>query len=190
MAELELDRRRRLPLEPVQAALRALERLTGPSSSAEHRERRVAEEDEQAAGRSRRAASGSHLDGSHQIDAPYSETTRSNDGVREPVVLGVRLEELEPEPELRVHPPRGRELRGRQVDSDDARAPRRASHAPKYASAAAELDHVLPGDVRQHAHVRLRDADAPGDLLLRPCVARRASVYSAFACVPLARMRA
>ena len=119
-------------------------------------------------GRSSREASGIQRYGSAQIEAPYSETTRSNDASGQRHVLGARLDERELEAVLRLHRARGLELGRSDVDAGDARAlpgePGRDVRRP-----APELDDVLPGHVRQRVHLGLRNLpDAPGDLLLRP----------------------
>ena len=62
-------------------------------------------------GRSSRAASGTQRYGSTQIDAPYSETTRSTLRIRQAGLAGVRLDERELDPRLRHHSPRRLELR-------------------------------------------------------------------------------
>src|SRR5439155_24622360 len=85
--------------------------------------------------------------------------------------LRIRLDELETEPVLRVHPARGLELRRRDVDADDA--PRAAPFQPgrDIRGAAAELDDVLAANVGQDLDLALgRVPHTPGDLLLVPRV--------------------
>ena len=113
VAELELRRAVVLPVEPVQAALRALERLgRALEVRAENRERRVAQEDELAAGSKQARGLGDPL----VRVAPDRRAVLGDDDVerrvRERDLLGVRLEERELDPGLALHLPRGLELRG------------------------------------------------------------------------------
>ena len=80
-------------------------------------------------GRSSRAASGIHRYGSHQIDAPYSETTRSNDASGSGTSSAFASINSTGTRALAASP-RRLELRRRQ-STPVTRAPRFASHAPK-----------------------------------------------------------
>ena len=84
-------------------------------------------------GRSSRAASGIHRYGSHQIDAPYSESTTSNEASGSGTVLGVRLEERELDARSRAASARAVSSCAGVTSTPTGRAPRRASHAEKYA---------------------------------------------------------
>ena len=93
--------------------------------------------------------------------------------VRQRHVLGVRLDQLQAEPELGVHPPRRVELRGSDVDADHAARAGALEPGAEVRRPAAELDHVLARDVGQDLHLALGLRPlAPGDLLLRPGVVR------------------
>ena len=99
------------PLEPAHPELRAA-RAASPaasSSRAEDDQRRVAAGRRAGRrGRSSRAASGIQRYGSTQIEAPYSETTRSKLASGRPGRAGVGLDERELDARLGHHPPRGR----------------------------------------------------------------------------------
>jgi hypothetical protein len=88
-------------------------------------------------------------------------------------MLGVGLDQLEPEMELGVARARRLQLRGSHVDADDAARTAALEPGTDIRRPAAELDDVLAGDVGKDAQLGLGHApDSPGDLLLRPVGAR------------------
>ena len=101
-------------------------------------------------GRSSRAASGIQRYGSHQMLAPYSEIARSKLASAKRHLLGVAVEEREPQPELVLQPPGRGQLRRGVVDPD---RPRAAPGQPgrDVPGAAAQLDGVQAVQVRRGA---------------------------------------
>ena len=84
-------------------------------------------------GRSRRAASGIHLRGSHQIEAPYSETARSNDADGRPVCSALASISSRPRPVFSFIRRAVASCAGVTSTPTTRRAPRFLSHAPTYA---------------------------------------------------------
>src|SRR3982074_3645063 len=68
-------------------------------------------------GRRSRAASGIHRYGSHQIEAPYSDTIKVEARIRQRHFLGVSLDERKRDPMLGLHPPRRLELSRGYIDT-------------------------------------------------------------------------
>ena len=134
----------------------------------EHQEVPLTRKTSSPPGRSSRAASAIHRSGSHQMLAPYSETARSNDSSGQRHVLGARMDERELEPVLRLHAPRGRELlRARSTPVDPCPAPGEPGRHVR--GTAAELDHVLAGDLAEQLDLALGHLEhPPGDLLGGP----------------------
>ena len=93
--------------------------------------------------------------------------------VRQRRLLRVRLDEREVEPVLRLHRPRDLELARRQVDGHRPR-PEPGEPRRPVCGAAAELDDVHPGHVRQRAQLGLgHGPQPPRRLLPRPVPRRR-----------------
>jgi hypothetical protein len=83
-------------------------------------------------GRSSLAASGIHFAGSHQIDAPYSEITRSKLAFGRPVSSAFASTKRSPSPNSASIRRAVSSCAG-VTSTPTTRAPCRASHAPKYA---------------------------------------------------------
>ena len=107
-------------------------------------------------GRRSRAASATNRSGSIQIEAPYSETTRSKLVGASPVAPASASTSGNSIPVSAMHPPRRLELGGGDVDADRPRALPR-EHGREVGGPAAELDDVEPGDVPEHAELGLGD---------------------------------
>ena len=135
---------------------------------------------------------GSSGTGSTQIDAPYSETTRSNGRVGQAGLGRVRLDQRELEPELLLHLARRLELRRRDVDADRPGAARRASQAETYAVPQPSSTTSLPVELRQHAHARPRGSPQIPQVIssAAQCSRALAPVCSAFDFVQSSRLRA
>src|SRR3989442_12705076 len=172
VAEMELDRRLIVgPFEPVQSTLRPLQALLDSAGvgHAEHREGRVAQEHELATGPKeacrfwdplvRVAPDRRAVLGYREIERCVAKAGR----------FGVRLDQLETETEILGEPPRYAELCRSEFDAHHA--PRAAALQPggDVRRAAAQLDDVLPSDVREDVHFRFgRIPEAPADLRLGP----------------------
>ena len=126
--ELELDLAVVRPLDPVQPALRPLQLLVAPAvergQSIESVELR--RKTSSPPGRSSRAASGIHRYGSHQIEAPYSESARSNDASGSGTSSAFASIERELEPVLRCSRRAVSSCAG-VTSTPTGRAPRRAA---------------------------------------------------------------
>ena len=147
--------------------------FAGPSSArAEDDERRVAQEHEPAARPQEPRRLG---DPAVRVDPDRRAVLREHEvgaRVRQPGLGGVGLDERELDPGLGHQPPRGVELRGRDVDADRPRAELREPRR-EVRGAAAELDDVEARDVAEDVQLGLVDRpDAPGDLVERPVVRR------------------
>ena len=107
-------------------------------------------------------------------------------------MLGVLLEELEAETELVVQPPRCLELRGRDVDADDAARSGALQPGAEVPVPQPSSTIVLAGDVGQSLDLTLREGcHFPQVISSWAHVSRaRASVYSALARVQLSRLTA
>ena len=136
-------------------------------------------------GRSSRAASGIQRYGSTQIDAPYSETTRSKLSSGSPVSAASASTSGNSIPVSAIIRRAVSSCAGRDVDAD---RPRPALREPRgeVRGAAPELDDVEARDVAEHVELGLVDRpDAPRDLVERPVRRRALSfVYSRFALGP------
>src|SRR4029077_13538738 len=140
------------PLEAVHPELRTLQRLHRGDvlvGRAENDERGVAEEDELAA----RTQQPSRLRDPAVRVGPDRGAVLGDDEVeglvRQRHVLSERLHEFEPEPETLLTTPRGLELCGSRVDADDPRGARLLQPGSEVRGAAAELDDLFAGQIRQ-----------------------------------------
>ena len=129
-------------------------------------------------GRSSRAASGIQRYGSHQIEAPYSETARSKLASGSGTSSALASTSGNSSPNSLLHRARGLELRRRDVDAD---RPRAAPREPggDVRRAAAELDDVLAGDVGKRAQLRLGHVQIPQSNSRSPTPRGALSAYSA-----------
>ena len=119
-------------------------------------------------GRSSRAASGIQRRASHQIEAPYSESARSNEASGSGTSSAFASSRGNSIPGLLLQPPRRLQLRRRDVDADRARAAAREPGG-EVRGAAAELDDVLAGHVGEDAQLGLGNPpEPPADLLCAP----------------------
>ncbi len=173
MTQLELGLFCVWPVHAVHAQLRTQQSLLDFPGvrGAEHRERRVAKEHDLTARSKQPRGFGDPLVGIAPDRSSVLRDRQIERPLGKPSLFRVRLNELEAEPVLRVHPPGGIELGRRDVDADDP--PRAATLQPRrhVGGATAELDDVLSGDARKHVDLGLRRVpDAPGDLLLIPGV--------------------
>jgi hypothetical protein len=181
VAEVEVDPRVGLPFEPAHPEVRAEELGSGGDDRVDvgrgqHEQRPIDQEDELAP----RAKEPCRLRNPEIGIAPdarpvlgHGEVERR---VRERHVLGARVDERELEAVLRLHRASGVELLRCQVDADRTGALPREPRG-YVCGAAAQLDHVLPRDVRKDLHLALWDVeDAPGDLLGRPVALRPGDV--------------
>ncbi len=166
-----------LPVGPVETLLGQQEPVGRRPlvGDAEDPERRAAHEDELAS----RSQQPRRLPNPERRVAPDRGAVLREDEVEglvgERDVLGVRLDQLEPQAELLVHSPRRVELGGGEVDPDDTACPGPLEPGAEVGRAAAELDHLLPRDVGEDAELPLGQAPmSPHDLLPRPRLARRA----------------
>ena len=123
VTELELDLVGIGPLDLVQAGLRPHELLAHTlEGHAENRDRRVGEEDQTPAGpkQTRRLRNPAVRVGPEGRSVLRESEIEGR--VRQWHVLTDRLDQRELDPGLVLQPARGRELRRRRVDADDARA--------------------------------------------------------------------
>ena len=119
-------------------------------------------------GRSSRAASGTVRYGSAKVIAPWSQKTMSKLASGERHLVGARVDEREVDAGCGHQLARVLELARRVVEADRPRAAAGEQDRP-LGRAAAELEHVLAGDVAEDPQLGL------GDLPHRPSAARRAA---------------
>src|SRR5205823_10668063 len=155
--ELEFGLRLAGPLHAVEAELWALQTLLDfpRVGHAKHRERGVAQEDELAARSNEPRGLGDPL---VRIAPDRGAVFGDREIERSPGKAGrlrIRLDELEAQPVLRVHPARGLELLRRDIDAHDAPCAAPFQPGRDIRGPAPELDDVLAANVGKDVDLAL-----------------------------------